>query len=56
MVDVIGIDRIVFTTDYPFASMKAAKRFVDQIPINPADKEKIAHRNAERLLRLPEQD
>lgn len=52
MVNVIGIDRIVFTTDYPFASMKAARQFFDQMPINPADKEKIAHLNAERLLGL----
>jgi uncharacterized protein len=52
MVNLIGIDRIVFTTDYPFASMKAARQFFDQMPINPADKEKIAHINAERLLGL----
>ena len=56
MVNVIGIDRIVFTTDYPFASMKAGRQFLDQMPINPADKEKIAHLNAERLLRLPNMD
>ena len=52
MVNVIGIDRIVFTTDYPFASMKAGRQFLDQMPIPPADKEKIGHLNAERLLRL----
>jgi predicted TIM-barrel fold metal-dependent hydrolase len=52
MVNVIGIDRIVFTTDYPFASMKAGRQFLEQMPINPADKEKIAHLNAERLLKL----
>ena len=52
MVNVIGIDRIVFTTDYPFGNMKAARQFFDQMPINPADKEKIAHLNAERLLGL----
>jgi predicted TIM-barrel fold metal-dependent hydrolase len=50
MVNVIGIDRIVFTTDYPFSSIKAARQFFDRLPINPADKEKIAHLNAERLL------
>jgi hypothetical protein len=32
--------------------MKAARQFLDQMPINPVDKEKIAHLNAERLLRL----
>jgi predicted TIM-barrel fold metal-dependent hydrolase len=50
MVNVIGIDRIVFTTDYPFGNMKATRQFFDQMPINPADKEKIAHLNAERLF------
>jgi uncharacterized protein len=52
MANVIGIDRIVFTTDYPFGSMKAARQCFEQMPINPADKEKIAHVNAERLLGL----
>jgi uncharacterized protein len=50
MVNVIGIDRVVFTADYPFASMKAGRQFLEQMPITPADKEKIAHLNAERLL------
>jgi hypothetical protein len=43
-------DRIVFTTDYPFGNMKAARQFFDQMPISHADKEKIAHLNAERLF------
>ncbi len=50
MVNVIGIDRIVFTTDYPFGNMKAARQFFDQMPVGHADKEKIAHLNAERLF------
>jgi predicted TIM-barrel fold metal-dependent hydrolase len=52
MVNLIGIDRVLFTTDYPYANMKAARQFVDQMPINLGDKEKIAHLNAERLLGL----
>jgi predicted TIM-barrel fold metal-dependent hydrolase len=52
MVNLIGIDRVLFTTDYPYANMKAARQFFDQMPINPGDKEKIAHLNAERLLGL----
>jgi len=53
MANVIGIDRIVFTADYPFANMEAGRKFLEQMPIPPADKEKIAHSNAECLLRLP---
>jgi uncharacterized protein len=52
MVNVIGIDRVVFTADYPFANMKAGRQFLEQMPISPADKDKIAHLNAERLLGL----
>ena len=52
MMNVVGIDRIVFTADYPYGNMQAARQFFDGMPINPADKEKIAHRNAERLLGL----
>ena len=52
MANTVGIDRVVFTTDYPYGNMKAARQFFDQLPINVNDKEKIAHLNAERLLGL----
>jgi uncharacterized protein len=52
MANTVGIDRVVFTTDYPYGNMKAARQFFDQMPINLNDKEKIAHLNAERLLAL----
>jgi hypothetical protein len=52
MVNVIGIDRVVFTADYPFADMAAGRQFLDQLPIPPVEREKIAHLNAERLLGL----
>jgi hypothetical protein len=52
MVNLIGIDRVVFTTDYPYGGMVAARRFFDQMPISPMDKEKIGHLNAKRLLGL----
>ena len=48
----VGADRIMFSTDYPFASMAAARSFLDQLPVSPVDRERIAHGNAERLLRL----
>jgi len=48
----VGIDRIMFSTDYPFGSLAEGRNFLDQLPISPDDKAKIAHRNAERLFRL----
>jgi uncharacterized protein len=43
----------MFSADYPFGSMAQACAFLDQLPVSTADKERIAHGNAERLLRIP---
>ena len=48
----VGVDRIMFSADYPYSSMAQAHTFLDQLPVSPADKEQIAHGNAEGLLRL----
>jgi predicted TIM-barrel fold metal-dependent hydrolase len=56
MVNTVGIDRVVFTADYPYGNMKAARQFFDQMPINVNEKEKIAHLNAERLLGLAQKE
>ena len=48
----VGINRIMFSADYPYSSMAQARAFLDQLPVSPADKEQIAHGNAERLLHL----
>jgi uncharacterized protein len=47
-----GVDRIMFSADHPYQSMPAARAFLEQIPVSAADKERIAHGNAEKLLRL----
>jgi predicted TIM-barrel fold metal-dependent hydrolase len=48
----VGVDRIMFSADSPYSSMVEARTFLDQLPVSPADKQRIAHGNAERLLRL----
>jgi len=48
-----GVDRIMFSVDYPFASNARARAFLDSLPVSPADRAKIAHGNADRLMRLP---
>jgi predicted TIM-barrel fold metal-dependent hydrolase len=48
----VGIDRIMFSADYPYGSMLAARNFLEQLPVSPADKNRIAHGNAERLFRM----
>ena len=48
----VGVDRIMFSADYPYSSMKDAHDFLDRLPVSPGDKERIAHSNAERLHKL----
>jgi uncharacterized protein len=46
----VGADRIMFSADYPYASMAQAHAFLNQLPVSAPDREKIAHGNAERLF------
>ena len=48
----IGVGRIMFSADYPYASMVKARAFLEQIPVTAADRALIAHGNAEKLFRL----
>lgn len=49
---VMGPDRIIYAIDYPYLTQTGAREFVEQLPISQEDREKIAHRNAEKLFRL----
>ena len=48
----IGVSRIMFSADYPYASMTKARAFLEQIPVSAADRALIAHGNAEKLFRI----
>ena len=48
----VGVERIMFSADYPYSSMAQARAFLDQLPVTPADRGRIAHGNAETLLGL----
>jgi predicted TIM-barrel fold metal-dependent hydrolase len=47
-----GADRLLFSVDYPFGNNLAAVAFLKSLPLSPMDREKIAHKNADALLRL----
>jgi uncharacterized protein len=48
----VGAERIMFSVDYPYWSMAAARAFLEQLPVSAADRERIAHGNAEKLFNL----
>jgi predicted TIM-barrel fold metal-dependent hydrolase len=48
-----GPDRIMFSVDYPYSPNQEGRAFLDSLPVSSGDREKIAYRNAERLLKLP---
>jgi predicted TIM-barrel fold metal-dependent hydrolase len=52
MQQVVGIDHIMFSVDYPFSPNTVGRRFLDSLAISPEDMQKITHRNAEKLLKL----
>ncbi|AIO34834.1 amidohydrolase family protein [Burkholderia cenocepacia] len=47
-----GADRIMFSVDYPFSQNSQGKAFFETMPVSPADRAKIAHGNADRVLKL----
>jgi len=51
-----GADRILFSVDYPYAPNTAGRRFLDTLPVSSADLAKIAHGNADGLLKLSDID
>ena len=46
----VGVERILFSVDYPYGAMAAGRTFLEQIPVSAADRERIAHGNAEKLF------
>ena len=52
LLQTFGIDRVLFSVDYPFSANISGRQFLDHLPLAPADIQKIAHGNADRLLKL----
>ncbi len=48
----MGADRVLFSTDYPFESMREAADWFDNAAINDNDRIKIGRSNSEKLFRL----
>lgn len=48
----MGVDRILFSVDYPFVANKPGVEWMEKVPLSPADKAKIFGGNAKKLLRI----
>lgn len=51
-IETFGIDRIMFSVDYPFSTNEKGKAFLDSLNLPQEDLEKLAHGNADQLLKL----
>jgi predicted TIM-barrel fold metal-dependent hydrolase len=47
-----GIDRMMFSVDYPYAPNSRGRDFLERVSLSPADMVKLVHGNADALLKL----
>jgi len=47
-----GIDRMMFSIDYPFSTNATGRKFLNETALAPADMAKFCHGNADALLKL----
>jgi predicted TIM-barrel fold metal-dependent hydrolase len=52
----VGSDRILYSVDYPYETVKEQNDFFDNLPISETDRRKIGRENALKLLRLGSED
>ncbi len=48
----MGIDRILFSVDYPFMDNPPGAKWIETLPLSAEDREKLLNGNARRLLKL----
>jgi hypothetical protein len=49
---VFGIDRLLFSVDYPYSSNLLGRDFLKTLNLSTTDLQKLMHGNADRLLKL----
>ena len=50
--EVMGVDRLMFSTDYPFERMQEAANWFDNTPLSDAERLKVGRTNAIKLFKL----
>ena len=51
-IDTFGIDRVMLSVDYPFSTNEQGTAYLESMKLSQEDIEKIAHGNADRVLKL----
>jgi len=51
-IDALGIDNVLFSTDYPFESALIAAKFIDNAQLSEEQRAKVCYGNAQKILRL----
>ena len=52
----VGSDRILYSVDYPYETVKEQNDWFDGLPISETDRRKIGRENALKLLKLGSED
>jgi predicted TIM-barrel fold metal-dependent hydrolase len=50
--EVVGIDRLMYSVDYPFSPNTNGRTFLDALTLSEQDRAKLTHTNAETLFKL----
>ena len=51
-IEKIGVERVMWAIDYPFQQTEGSVAFIESASLSEAEREQIAHRNAERIFRI----
>jgi 2,3-dihydroxybenzoate decarboxylase len=51
-IDTLGIDRVMFSIDYPFESTEIASRWISSAKVTDSERASVAYQNATRILRI----
>lgn len=52
--DVLGMDHILFASDYPYESLEDMMAFLGQLPLSQEETEQLYFRNAQQALGIPQ--
>jgi len=51
-IDALGLDRVLFSIDYPFENPDEAGAWIDKAPLTDAERKAVCYENAQSLLRV----